>query len=110
MLANTRWQLISNQGALIIAGTTITLEFDDAGRVAGSGGCNRYGGSYTADADTIAFSQVFSTRRACLDQAQSEQENNYFAMLNTASSYTLTGNQLIISYEGGELLFERHNE
>ena len=45
-----------------------SAQFAD-GNVAGSTGCNRYGGPYTADGDAIEFGQISSTQRACPDAA-----------------------------------------
>src|SRR6185503_7817197 len=70
-LAGTDWRLVSmgRVGAetSLVSGTTVTLKFGSDGRVTGSGGCNTVGGSYQVQGDTLRFSQLFSTRRACVD-------------------------------------------
>ena len=51
-LEGTEWQLVSLRGEDLIEGRAITLRFG-AGTLEGSGGCNTYGGSYTASAGSL---------------------------------------------------------
>lgn len=51
-----------------------SLQFDEATkRVTGSDSCNRLTGSFKAGKNTISFSQVASTRMACLNNANVDQ-------------------------------------
>lgn len=86
-----------------------TLSFSDEGTAGGSGGCNNYGGSYTlGSANSIRFSEIASTMMACLGEGVMEQEGAYLEALNTATGYSLTNEQLIITYgEGEQLTFRR---
>lgn len=43
------------------------LELDPDGSFTGTDGCNRLGGSWEADGNTVTFSHVFSTLMACED-------------------------------------------
>ncbi|MBN2471326.1 MAG: META domain-containing protein [Anaerolineae bacterium] len=105
-LAGTTWQLDMLDDAAVIAGSAITLTFDDEGRVSGSGGCNTYSGSYVVDGEALMLSQIASTLRACQDAGVGEQEQAYFAALDGATGYVLTGDTLTITYgEGGQLRF-----
>ncbi len=85
-LANSRWQLHDD--------ASITLEFRD-GRIGGSGGCNRYGGSYTLSPTAFTVQGVVSTRRACAP-AIMERENRFFAALNQAQRLRRQGPDLIL--------------
>ena len=58
-LAGAEWVLAGMTGE-----RTPYLRFD-AGRVAGLGGCNRFGGRYDIDGDRLSFSPLMSTRMAC---------------------------------------------
>ncbi|NWG15022.1 MAG: META domain-containing protein [Chloroflexi bacterium] len=107
-LAGTQWQLQSFDGAPVVEGTTITLEFGGDDQIAGDSGCNRYGAAYTLDGDTISFGAIFSTRRACIIEGSAEQEQAYFAALQTATAYILDGDRLTVVYgDGAELVFAR---
>lgn len=95
-LNGTAWVLIKLNGSDPIAGTKITLSFKGQ-QATGSGGCNSYGGSYTASADTIRFSEVASTAMACTTpRGVNEQETAYYAALNNAATYRIVEGRLEI--------------
>src|SRR5678815_3379557 len=68
-LVNTEWKLSSfgkvGAESPVVEGTTVTLKFGSESRVNGTGGCNTYGGDYQMKDDTISFSRIISTRKAC---------------------------------------------
>jgi heat shock protein HslJ len=105
-LANTQWRLTSfgSTGAEspVIEGHTITLKFGADGRAGGSGGCNSYGGEYRERGDNLSFDQIISTKRACLEQGANQQEQRYFAALESASKFKLTDNCLTIFHGDGQ--------
>lgn len=108
-LEGTNWQLESfitgDVAASVITGSTVTATFSE-GKLTGSGGCNQYSGTYTTDGATLSISPVISTKMAC-EAAITRQEQSYFAALQQAQAYTIDGDQLRISYTGGELHFVR---
>jgi heat shock protein HslJ len=108
-LTDTAWQLESwisgGEASAPVADSLITLEFSTDGRVAGTGGCNRYGGTFTAgDEGTLTVSALFSTRRACMGDGLMQQEQAYLAALETATAYAISGAQLTITYGDGDAL------
>ncbi len=111
-LVGSQWILIAYGAAgeenPLIADSTITLEFGEDDRVAGSGGCNTYSSTYTVENDTIAFSGVISTLKACAETGIMEQEQAYFGALQSTTSYEIVDDQLIITYgDGQQLVFAR---
>lgn len=86
-----------------VEGSTITIIFTEAG-VSGSAGCNSYSGSFTFDNSTLTFGQMIRTLMAC-EETLMTQEEAFLAALATASSYTISGDQLQISYDSGVLTF-----
>lgn len=115
-LANTAWRLVSFGPAEspepVIEGSKLTLEFDDAGRAGGNGGCNTFGASYEVMESTLTFGEITSTRRACVEESLTQQEVNYFRALQNAGQFELSGDSLIIYYDEGQgiLNFVRENE
>ena len=99
-LTGTDWRLVSlgPTGAEqnVVPGTTVTLTLGEDGRAGGSTGCNSYGGSYQVRGDTISFSRIVATRRACLDQNANEQEHRFLSVLESASRFRLSSNRLTI--------------
>jgi len=92
-LAGTSWVLHNLDGNLVgvpVDGQSVTLEFTSATEMGGFGGCNSYSGNYQADADSISFSNLVSTLRACVDNNISRVETDFFNALNEASLYFVT--------------------
>lgn len=110
-LTGTSWTLQSLDGntqvGVALGGQAVTLDFTSETEVSGSGGCNGFGGSYQADADTgaITFSSIVSTLMACEDEGIGETETQYFAALNAATNYSLSGAILTITGGGYTLVF-----
>jgi heat shock protein HslJ len=105
-LANTEWRLESfgSAGAVesVLAGSTITLRFDENGLVSGSGGCNTYSAGYQIQGGKLSFSEVTSTEMACAEEGLTRQEQRYFQALQVAGSFELSGDRLVISYANGQ--------
>ena len=108
-LTKTRWVATgvnNGKGAVssVVAGTTLTAIFAEAGTVAGSGGCNDYNGPYTSDASTIKIGPLAATRMACTSPAGvDEQETQFFAAMERATRYTIAGSKLELRDDGGAL-------
>lgn len=111
-LAGTQWQLASygTPGAEtpLAPGSVVTLSFESAGRLGGTGGCNSFGGEYTVQNNTLTISEVVSTLMACADNAVTQQEQAYLSALRAAHSFEQLDSQLIIHYGSGQrLVFTR---
>ena len=100
-LAGTSWEATNynngNQAVVgVIADTTLTANFDAEGTISGSAGCNDYFGSYTTDGDTITIGPLASTRKLCPGEGVMEQEAAYLAALETAATYSISGNTMVM--------------
>jgi heat shock protein HslJ len=106
-LLDTEWVLTSLGDSAPIEGRKITLNFGQAS-LEGSGGCNTYGGSYTAFGDSLRLEGVYWTEMACMEpEGIMEQEQAYFQALSAAATYRLDGDRLEV-YDGagtGSLAF-----
>ena len=94
-LAGQLWTLLAyNNGkaAMVtpIAGSAITLSFDDQGRLSGSDGCNRYMSGYTSEADHLSIGPIATTRMACRGgAAKAEQARAYAAALGLVTQFRI---------------------
>ncbi len=70
------------------------------GRVAGSGGCNRYTGPYEATAGAIRIGPCASTMMAC-PPPRMEVEQALYLALDAARAYALAGGRLVLSDAAG---------
>ena len=74
------------------------------GSVFGSTGCNRYRGTYTVDGDSLTIDAGGSTLIAC-PPPKDEIERAYLAALGDVASWSMDGEQLVLSdADGNELL------
>ena len=80
------------------------VQFGD-GSVSGSGGCNRFAGSYTFDGSRIAISQMAVTSMACIDDGVMVREAAFLKALIAARQAEATQLTLVLKDEtGAELL------
>lgn len=99
------WQATEIMGNPVAGAVIPTLSFVESGEVAGNGGCNGYGGTYTVDANALTIAGVVSTMMACEDQALTTQESNFLSGLQTTATYTLDGETLtLFDGEGGAIV------
>jgi heat shock protein HslJ len=105
-LAGTSWVLSDLNGAAPMA--EATLQFDAEGRLAGTTGCNRYSGGYSAEGTSLAVGQLISTKMACMADGVMQQETNFLGALGQAASYSIAGDTLTIeAADGASLVFTR---
>ena len=97
------WELeaFGDRGSLktLIEDTEITAEFKSANStVVGSGGCNSYFADYEVDdVNLTIIPPIGATEMACLPPIIMEQEQDYFEILETAESFLIHNDKLIIS-------------
>ncbi len=113
-LTDATWRLVSlNQGGVavpVLADTTPMIAFTDDGRVAGSGGCNRFFGGYTLDGNALTFDALGSTEMACEPEIMA-QETAMLTLLGAVTSYERAEDVLLLNTDTGDtLVFERQAE
>lgn len=90
-LRGTYWRLVELDGRLVTPATGAReahLQFAlDENRVAGSGGCNRVSGGFSLEGDGLSFTQMISTRMACLDGDVMATEQGFLAALGRVQSH-----------------------
>jgi heat shock protein HslJ len=107
-LTGTFWSLVSLQNAAgetvnALPGTEITLEFQ-AGDYSGSAGCNRYFGSYQVDGSNLNMGAAGSTMMMCQEESLMTQESSYLAALGLVRQFQMTGEQLTLADENGNVV------
>ncbi len=98
-LTASAWRLEDLGGAAVLEGASPTLEFPEAGRVAGHASCNRFFGSVEISSDSLRFGPLGSTRMACAEAAMS-QEGRYLKALEGAERFRIDGPELLIHSKG----------
>lgn len=93
----------------LVAESTVTAEFADDGTLTGDAGCNSYTGTYEVLGDTITIGPLATTRMAC-EPELNEQEANYLAALENATTFTLDRDRLELRNDEGSLQVGYINE
>ena len=111
-----RWNAVTERGVWVLIGygeasnptvvepgTYVTIDFSSSDdQVNGSGGCNNYFTSYSADDDgnLTINGPIGATAMAC--ESGMEQESLYFSALETVIGYTVTEQErLVLNYDSG---------
>ena len=74
----------------------------EGSRVKGFSGCNRFTGAYKVSESHLQFSQIASTRMACMDGM--EQEQRLLSALNGTTGFKINDNSLSLYGANGQLL------
>lgn len=80
------------------------VNFDSVKRnVGGNSGCNVFGGAYKANGKSIAFSNIISTMRACIEDNKMAVERDMLDGLRSARSFAIRDGRLFL-YRGNQVL------
>jgi heat shock protein HslJ len=116
-LAGALWKLAAmgdiTNPQLPVQGSNFAAQFSripgaPSGVLTGTTGCNEYTAAFAASTDEMKINPPISTGNTSCVPGLSEQEQLYFLALNNATTYRISGNTLVIPYDGGKqsLVFE----
>lgn len=91
----TRWGLVEIDGYPVVPvqGDMPHIVFELHSRqVSGSGGCNRFGGTFKIDGQALRLREILSTRMACLEGMA--QEDAFFRVLDRVTRHEIHGRVL----------------
>ncbi len=80
----------------MVPASELTADFAN-GRIAGSGGCNRFHGAYKTTGNQLSIGPLATTFKAC-EEGVMTQESNYLKALQAAQRYEVNQNGLQIFY------------
>jgi heat shock protein HslJ len=102
-VSGVEWRLVEIDGAPAVRspdgmGRDAYLQLDaDSARVTGFTTCNRFFGRYeTPSAGRLRFSDIGSTKMACVEPARAQQEQKFMNMLQSADRYEIAGDRLTL--------------
>lgn len=99
------WELVEIEGQTAptgAGGRRATLVFDaDTAHAGGFAGCNRYGGTYTLDGNSLRFGPMIMTKMACNEGM--ELEARLASALQATRQYELSSTQLTLIGDAGRL-------
>jgi heat shock protein HslJ len=114
-LITPEWHLIKYVGTDkntidALPGTPVTLKFDKDGTFRGSGGCNRFSGSYSVEGELITVKSQSSTEMYCNGPpGVMAQEQQVLSHLSNSTRFSINDPYMALSYYDEErlLVFER---
>lgn len=102
-LPGSEWAPTEVNGESFTPVAEIFVQFDADGRYFGSGGCNRFTGSFVTNDDAILFSPAAMTRMACMPEI-SQQESDFTAALMSVRLFERDGINLVLSNADGNIV------
>ena len=110
-LANTEWRMVALGNADApseeVVGD-ITAKFTTATDMTGWMGCNSYSARYSAGESELRLDDLTWTEAGCTSQALYQQEQRIQDSLATVGRYEVSGEQLKLHSDGGQVLvFQR---
>lgn len=103
-LEGTSWLALEVLGRGVLDGIRSTVEFPEAGRVAGQAACNRYSGAIAHSGERIDSIGPLATTRMMCPPAVMDQEQRVLEALGRARRLAREGTHLTLYDEGGEAL------
>lgn len=100
-LTDSEWLLEDLAGTGVMDSVQATLAFRDAGKVSGSGSCNRFFGPAEIEGNVIKLGPLGSTRMACAE-AVINQEARYLNALQAAERFEWQDPYLLLYCRGLE--------
>lgn len=100
-LVGTAWRVEDLGGESVPADADGTLDFAEAGRIAGRAFCNRFSGKVDISGSTIRIGPLAATKMAC-GQPAMERETRFLQALQKADRFTVDGASLRIYSPGSD--------
>lgn len=105
-LAGVKWEVTGyNNGRQAVVGpqlgTHLTVAFKD-GKVSGSSGCNSFHGPFKVDGNALSIGPLATTRKWCSKEGVMEQEREFIAALQTATTWAIDRGMLDVHRKDGE--------
>jgi heat shock protein HslJ len=100
LLTGRTWLVEAVDGAGLVDAARVTLGFGSDGRVAGSGGCNRWVAGFDLTGEGLYIGLVGATMMACAP-AVMDQERRFFEILAKVSGFTFDDSGALLLLAGG---------
>lgn len=103
-LTGAQWLVTEIAGASIENSISVSLSFDEDGRVSGSSGCNRYFAGYKVDNNKMTFGPVAGTKMMC-GPAAMNVEHSFLSLLHKAATFSASNTGgLVIAAKNGDAI------
>lgn len=104
VLDRTGWRAVEVGGQVPVAGSEPTIAFAD-GRIAGTTGCNGYGGDIRIDGATLKIGEVAMTLMGCADRIGDIEQAFTLALASVDRAGLRPDGLLVLSGSAGDIVF-----
>ena len=102
LLTGQEWRVESIGDQPVIAGSSVTIEFLEGDRVAGSASCNRFMGGYRLTGEGLTFDQMAGSMMAC-EEPLSRQEARFLGLLQDTVRFEIDpSGRLLLHTKSGQ--------
>jgi heat shock protein HslJ/membrane-bound inhibitor of C-type lysozyme len=108
LLEGPEWIVRSLAGEPIAGEVSVTINFLEDSRVAGSSGCNRFMGGYQLTGEGLSFEQLAGTMMAC-PEPQMRTEQRFLGLMHDVMRFEILPDKrlALITAEGEQIIAER---
>nr|WP_242513343.1 META domain-containing protein [Halochromatium salexigens] len=108
LLEGDEWTVRALAGEPLPDEVSVTIDFLENDRVAGSSGCNRFMGGYALTGEGLSFGQIAGTRMAC-PELQMQTEQRFLGLLQEVTRFEIPSENelLLITSEDKRIEAER---
>lgn len=101
-LEDTNWTAIGIYGEIVGTERPPQLSFTQGGAFNGFGGCNRFMGQADLSGESLEFPDNMAATLMACPPALEEVEDQFFAALQTVTTYAVAGDSLVLLDASGE--------
>lgn len=106
-IKNKRWKLLEMDGEKVeiteaFKGEPHIILSLQTNKIHGSGGCNRFGGTYTLAGDNLTFGGIAATKINCEEVMQVEEP--FIRGLTTVNGYRVNGDAMWLLRDGKQIM------
>lgn len=106
LLTGGEWIVEDLGGGGVIDKAQTSLNFDQQGRVSGSGACNRFNAAYRLTGEGISFGPIAATKKAC-PPAVMAQEALFFEILAAVTNFNIAEDGALVLSGAGRAITAR---
>lgn len=99
LLQGAEWSVMAIEGAPLVAGSQVTLNFAPDGQLSGRASCNNFMSQYTLSGEGLAIAQGAGTRMMC-DAALMDQERTFLATLGSVQNFSIDADGALLLRTG----------
>lgn len=108
-LLHGEWVVERLDGAPVVTGSQVTIQFDTDGRISGNASCNRFTGGFTLTGESLSLGRPAATMMMCTPDEKMKQEATFLKLLEGVSKFSIAGDRLTLTTGDGRAIEARRS-